>query len=177
MVRARGLVIRRWSAPAAGSAAALRPLRAIAPIRPGDGAVIVQDGRTTATLSEPGEGAAVTLTAILHADAAPVARKYRIADGALVRSAGTDEAASRTAMLLSLLRETDRADAGHVFAAATRAGAAHDRWNAVREWLALDAAPASARLAAMAASDPDAELRALAARTHALVEERRRCRA
>jgi hypothetical protein len=126
---------------------------------------------------EPGGGAAVTITAILHAGTAPQVREYRVSDGAPVRCGSTDEGASRAALMLAFLRASGRRDAGDVFAAATRAPAAHDRWNAMREWLALDADPAAHRLAEMAHDDPNAELRALAAATQALVEERRRCRA
>jgi hypothetical protein len=76
-------------------------------------------------------------------------------------------------MLLTLLRVSGRADAGDVFDAATHGPAPHARWSAMREWLALDADAAAPRLDAMAAGDPDPEVRDLARATRALVARRR----
>lgn len=178
-VRAGGLTLRHWSVGPVGdgfTAAGAPPARALAPVCPRDGDVVVHDGRDTAVATIPGSTPAVTLTAILRAGTGPLVREYGVADGGLLRCASTDEGASRIALMLALLRASDRRDAGELFAAATHAPVAHDRWTAMREWLALDADAAAERLGEMVADDPDADLRVTAAATLRLVEERRACR-
>ncbi|MES2337859.1 MAG: hypothetical protein V4537_07185 [Pseudomonadota bacterium] len=164
-VRAGRAHLRRWRL--AGDR-----LDEIAPLFPGDGDVALHDGRSEGHLVAQAESDVVTLTVILRAGAGPQMREYRIADGAAVRAATTDDAASRTAMLLTLLRVSGRSDAPDVFDAATHDPAPTARWSAMREWLALDAAAALSRLAEMAGSDPDAEVRGVAGETQALVRRK-----
>lgn len=164
--RADGLRIDRWRAgpcPDAPVAAALPPARRLDTLTPMPGAVLVHDGRVEGIVRRS-TGRVVTLTLLLHRDAARHARAYATADGRLIGLSTNDPAASRTAMLLALLRADGRRDAAACFEAATRGEAFDLRWAAMREWLALDAPAAMPRLAAMAAGDPHPEVCATARR-------------
>lgn len=176
--KAGGAALRRWRAApiiAEFSAAAAAPCEALAPLALADGDIRRVDGRVEAQRVEGARSDMVQLVATIRAGAAPLMREHRIADGALARVASADEGASRTEMLLALLRHSARADAGPRFAEASRDAAFHTRWAAMREWLALDARAALPRLAEMAADDPNAEVRTAAARTLATVRGRAAC--
>lgn len=140
-------------------------------VQPGD--VLVLDGRAMAHWIEPIATSAVTLTATTMLDAAPLSREIRVADGALLRTAATDERAARAQLLLSFLRVDNRHEAGDRFEAATRDPAWFLRWDAMREWLALDAGAAWPRLVEMAKEDAHAEVRAAAAATLDLLAARK----
>lgn len=174
-IKAGGATLRRWRAEpvtegfSAGTAAPACPLP---PAAPADGEVRRLDGRIEAQSAGGARSDMVSLTATIRPGAAPLVREYAIADGALLRTASTDDRASRTEMLLTFLRLSGRADAGEQFGAVTRDPAFHLRWAAMREWLALDARAALPRLAEMARGDANAEVRVAAARTLATVEHR-----
>lgn len=140
-----------------------------------DGLVRRIDGRSHAQLIDGATSDVVTLTATIRADSAAVMREYARTDGALVRVAALDDAASRTQMLATLLRHAGRADAAEAFELASRDPAHYVRWGVMREWLALDAAAALPRLRTML-DDPHAEIRAAAAKMVPLVEARLQCR-
>lgn len=173
--RAGGARLLAWDASeakadfAAASAAPAVPLPARALH---DGAVVALDGRRCAYLIEGAGSDMVTLTVAPRPAAgdSSMTREYDRATGALRRVAANDDAASRTGMLLTLLRLSGRHDASGCFDAATRHRAFHLRWSAMREWLALDACAAMPRLRAMATQDANAEVRAAAAATLPLVE-------
>lgn len=173
--RAGGATLLAWDTGVAGAdfAAAGAP-RAVAlpPQALADGAIVTLDGRRHAHLVEGASADLVTLTVAPRAVAgdAGMTREYDRGTGALLRVAGNDEAGSRTRMLLTLLRLSQRRDAAPCFDAATRHPAFHLRWAAMREWLALDAAAAATRLRAMARDDPNAEVGAAAAATLPLLE-------
>lgn len=174
-LRSGGATLRRWEADpltADFSAATARLSRPLPSIILEDGAIHRCDGRTQSQLLSEASGTILLAVATIRAGAAPLIREHRIADGALVRVASADEAASRTEMLLSFLRRSGRADAGPRLEAATNDAAFHTRWSAMREWLGLDARAALPRLAEMAANDPHPEVRAAAAATLATVEAR-----
>lgn len=163
--RAGGACWRHWTAGpvAAGfSADAAPPCRRLPDRSLVDGAVVRQDGRTDGGMLHGPRGDVTMLTATIRYAPAAVMREYDLASGALVRAATLDEADSRTAMLLALLRVSGRHDAGEAFDAASRAVAFDLRWTAMREWLALDLRAALPRLRAMAADDPHDEVRAAA---------------
>lgn len=173
--RAGGARWRRWRAApmAEGFTAAAEP-----PCRPlpdrvlGDGMVVRQDGRVIGGLLAGASGDVTTLTATIRYGGAPMMREYTLPEGRLARVATLDDAGSRTAMLLTLLRRSGRHDAAECFEAASHAPAFHLRWGAMREWLALDIAAALPRLRAMAATDPHDEVRAAARTTLAAAEAR-----
>jgi len=167
-LKAGGATLRRWEVdPLAPdfSAATATPARPLASLALSDGAILRCDGRIRAQLLGGASGPILTVVATIRAGAAPLIREYRIADGALVRVASADEAASRTEMLLTFLRRSGRVDASARFDAATRDAAFHTRWTAMREWLGLDALAALPRLTEMAANDPHPEVRTAAAAT------------
>lgn len=174
-LKAGRATLRRWRAdpitPAFSATGAL-PCVPLASLALADGDVHRSDGRTHAQLLEGAARDVVMVVATVRAGATPLLREYAIADGALVRVASADDRASRTEMLLTFLRLAGRADAGSRFEEATHDAAFHVRWAAMREWLALDARAALPRLAEMAATDANAEVRAAATLT--LVAVRRR---
>lgn len=167
-LKAGGARLRRWEVDpltADFSAATAAPSRSLPPLALADDDIVRCDGRTRSHLLSDGHGPILALVATLRTGAAPLIREHRIADGALVRVASADEAASRTEMLLSFLRRSGRTDASDRFDAATRDPAFHTRWTAMREWLGLDALAALPRLTDMAANDPHPEVRLAAATT------------
>lgn len=174
-IRAGGATLRRWRAEPLTrgfSASAAPPCRPLAPVALIDGDIRRCDGRIEAHLIEGASRDVVTLVATIRPGAAPLMREYAIASQALLRVASADDRASRTEMLLGFLRLGGRSDAGARFDAVTRDPTFHLRWAAMREWLALDARAALARLGEMAAEDPNAEVRAAATLT--LITVRRR---
>jgi hypothetical protein len=170
-VKAGGARLRHWYAgPVAADFETLPPAVACDDRMLADGMVVRHDGRVDGHMVADATGDMVTLTATIRDDAAPYMREYAIDGGALVRAAPLDDDASRTQMLLTLLRLSRRADAGDLFEAATRDATFALRWAAMREWLALDVARALPRLRAMAAGDPHIAVRDAARQTLALVE-------
>ncbi len=174
-LKAGGATLRRWRAGPVGAqfgAAVALPAKALPTMTLADGDMVRLDGRIEAQLVAGAHADVVTLAATVRCDAAPLMREYAIVDGRLIRTASNDDRASRTEMLLAFLRLSGRTDAGEQFDQVTRGPAFHLRWAAMREWLALDARAARPRLAEMAMSDPNAEVRAAATRTLVTVERR-----
>lgn len=172
-VRAGGVRLRLWRAPAIPAdradvaAARCMPVSSIALA---DGAVHRIDGRTDAQLITAPKSDIVTLTATIRAGAAPYMREFAAATGELVRLSALDDGSSRSQMLLALLRHAGRADAADCFEMATHDACFSARWDAMREWLALDAPRAAPRLAEMSRHDPHADIRLAATATLAQVE-------
>lgn len=167
---AGGAVLRRWRAGPIRddfSLATAGRCHALPPIALEDGAVVRVEGRTDAMLITDAERDVATLTATIRLGAALVMREYARDDGRPLRAATLDERAARSQMLLTLLRACGRRDADPAFDAATRDPAFFVRWDAMRQWLAIDAGAAEPRLAEMALDDPNADIRAAAAATHA----------
>lgn len=182
-VKAGGASLRRWRAEPvtpAFAAAAAQPCTRLDTVELVDGEIRRIDGRVEAQLLDAAARDVVTLVATIHGGAAPLMRECALEDGRLLRVASGDDRPSRTEMLLGFLRLAGRADAGACFEAATHDPAFHLRWAAMREWLLLDAHAALPRLVEMARGDTNAEVRAAAAGTLAMVERRlgeARCRA
>lgn len=138
-----------------------------------DGSMLRHDGRTHAQVIDAGRCPVVVLSITLSAGASGIVREYAAADGRHLRSATHDEDASRSAMLLTLLRAAGRSDAGEVFRLASHEPAPMLRWHAMREWLATDLPAALPRLVELATGDPDAPVRVAAAAALRVVEGRR----
>ncbi len=175
--RGGGARLRRWRTNAVGpdfKTSTAPPCIPIAPITLEDGMILRSDGRTTGQLTDGATSDVISLTATVRVDASMFMREYAADTGALVRVAALDDRASRTQMLLALLRHAGRTDAGHCFDEATHDPAFFVRWQAMREWLALDARSALPRLREMT-SDPNAEIRAAAIEMAARVEARLAC--
>ncbi|TGX53362.1 hypothetical protein E5A73_10970 [Sphingomonas gei] len=179
VVKAGGAQLRRWHATFASPEPGAACVARFAGTRPlDDGEVYRTDGRDQAQLICGAASDVVTLVATIRAGAAPLIREHDLASGALVRVSDADDRPSRTAMLLRFLRVAGRADAAECFEEATHAPEFHLRWAAMREWLALDAARAAPRLAEMAATDANHDVRAAASLMVPRVEARLagRCR-
>ena len=134
-----------------------------------DGEMLAID-RGTSFLVEHARRDMLLLHATIFAGPAPTACEYDRATLALAGTGATSDQASRTQMLVGLLAAIGRDDAA-AFEAASRAPERFVRWHAMREWLAFDADAAALRLVEIAETDPDAELRALATETIALIAE------
>lgn len=182
-IRAGGARMRRWAAePPAGEfvADAAAPCTPLPPLPLHDGMVHRVDGRREAQCVDGATHDVVMLVATVRRGALPLMREHDPVSGALLRVAAADGRASRIEMLLRFLRVSRRADADGCFDAVSRDPAFHLRWQAMREWLALDAVSAFPRLEQMAAHDPHPEIRAAARAASAQVAaalEAARCHA
>lgn len=133
-----------------------------------DGEGFLVDGSCESFVVEHAEADIVYLQATIQTGAAPLTVEYDSASLAFVNATSTDEASSRVQMMVSLLREMDRADALPVLRALLRNPHFYTRWHIMREMLALDAEAALPDLRRIAAEDPHPEVRAAACQTLAL---------
>lgn len=175
-VRSGGAVAERWQAGRPDEpflAASAAPAQPLAPLAIAQGQIVRHDGREAAHRLTGFARDVVTMTILLRDHSVPLVREYAADDGRLIRAATLDDRPARAAMLLRLLRAQERTDAAAAFDGATRDPAFFLRWEAMREWLALDALAALPRLTAMAADDPHPEIRAAAEAMLALVTARR----
>ncbi|HEX8622317.1 MAG TPA: HEAT repeat domain-containing protein [Allosphingosinicella sp.] len=167
-VRSGGAWLSFWSAPfigpdftaSAGGRCRLRERRRLA-----DGDLLEVDGRCEAFTVDSAGSDLVYLFAATPLEAGPVGVDYDPVSLEPVAAGSTDDAGSRIQMMLALLRTMDRRDAAPLFAEALSARHFHARWQAMREFLALDAELALPHLEQMAAADPHPEVRAAAGAT------------
>lgn len=129
------------------------------------GAMLELDEHRRTCRIRPGPRPVVLLRAAILPVDAPLASSHDPHNGICIARSRHDEEATRTLMLLSLLRTSGRRDAAPHFEKATRARHPHQRWAAMREYVALDTIAALPRLRHMARHDADAELRHLAQAT------------
>ena len=147
------------------SAAAAGTCRQVGTRQISDGETVELDGRRQSFVIEHASSDMVYLQAQTTVGAAPLMREHDSATGRFVGASSTDDVASRTGLMLSLLREMDRNDAAPLFVDALAQGGFHARWHAMREFLALDAEAALPHLRAMAEEDPHPEVREAARQT------------
>ncbi|HEX8261573.1 MAG TPA: hypothetical protein VF547_01735, partial [Allosphingosinicella sp.] len=148
-------VLSIWEAPMigsgftakAGARCRLRERRRLA-----DGDSIAFDGRRESFVVERAESDLVYIFASTSLDSSPVATEYDPDSLELIATSSTDDASSRIQMMLALLRTMGRSDAAPLFAARLDAPHFHARWQAMREFLALDAELALPHLRRMAGS-------------------------
>lgn len=167
-VKAGGATLSFWSSPFIGpdfTAAAAGCCRRRERRRPADGEVFELDGRCESFTVDGAVSDLIYLFAATPLEAGPVGVDYNPQTLQPVAASSTDDAGSRTQMMLALLRTMGRRDAAPLFAELLDAGHFHSRWQAMRELLALDAAFALPHLEHMAERDPHAEVRAAAAAT------------
>ena len=162
-VRGGNAMLARWRLDRRGRCARIGTRR----VRDGD--IVHVDGHHEALSIEAADADIVSLRAIIKAGRAPLSHDHERTGGALVRQTAADPDASRTQMMLALLRLAGRRDASPLFADAIRAPEAYPRWQAMREWLALDTDAALPHLQRLAANDPDAGIRRVAARVLARI--------
>lgn len=168
--RAGGAMLRFWDA----DGASCRPSRQLHSCRDGD--VLVIDGRSRGYVIEACRSDIVMLRATLRSGQSALRREYDAESRMLVGVASNDEGASRSQMLLTLLRIEGRRDAAHCFVDALEAEPHFLRWHAMREYLALDPVAALPHLLRLAASDPHDEVRLAARATLGAIEARQRDR-
>ena len=130
-----------------------------------DGDMIEFDGRRQGFVVESAASDLVYLFASTSLEASPVATEYDSVTLELAAASSTDDASSRTQLMLALLRTMGRRDAAPHFAERLGAPLFHVRWQTMRELLALDPELALPHLEEMARSDPHHEVRAAAADT------------
>jgi HEAT repeat protein len=130
-----------------------------------DGDAFEIDGRRESFAVEQAEFDLVYAVASTSLEAGPVATEYDPRTMELIATSSTDDAGSRTQMMLALLRALGRADSAPLFPDLLRSGHFFARWQAMREFLAIDAELALPHLRAMAGSDPHPQVRAAATET------------
>lgn len=174
-----------WEAPPIASdftGDAARSCRFAGRRRIEDGEAIVVDGRSQSIVIEHLESQMLCLQASVQAEAAPLSIDYDSRTLHYLGASSTDEASSRTQMMVTLLRLMDRTDALPVLEQALASPHFYTRWHVMREMLALDADAALPRLRVMAAADPHPEVRFAATQALDLffneeAEELQQCRA
>jgi hypothetical protein len=130
-----------------------------------DGETIEIDGRRHGFVIEHAESDIVFVQAITPVGAAPLMVEYDAETLRFVGASSTDEASSRTQLMLSLLRTMKRTDATPLFEQMLESPHFYARWQAMREFLALDPDAALPHLERMAEADPHPEVRAAAGET------------
>lgn len=174
-VRAAGARLHLWRAPIADaefSAADSAPAVEAGTLALSDGQIVRLDGRQLGWWHGEATGDVVTISVTIRAGQGPLMRDYALPSGRLRHCATIDEGAARAQMLLTYLRAEQRREATPAFAAATRDPAAFLRWEAMRNWLALDARSAMSRLTDLAVTDEHPDIRAAAAQTLAAIADR-----
>ena len=172
VVRAGGCRLDLWEAPSAGAgfaAARAGRCRRAGTLALRDGMVFASDGCRQAWTIAHMAGDLVTIQATARLRDAPLATEYDAASGAFLSASAADGAVARLQLIATLLRLMRRADAAPALAACAAGGPFFLRWYLTRELVALDRAAARPLLEQMAAGDPHAEIRAVAARTLALL--------
>lgn len=136
-----------------------------------DGETLLLDGRRQSLVIEHLKSDMLCLQAGVQAEAAPLSVDYDSRTFRYLGAVSTDEASSRTQMMVTLLRQLDRTDAMPIIEQALGDPHFYTRWHVMREMLALDADFALPSLKRMAAGDPHPEVRFAAAQTLSLFFE------
>jgi hypothetical protein len=156
-----GAVLSIWESPKGGGGRCRLRER----LRLAGGESLEIDGRQESFVVESARSDLVYAFASTSLEAGDLATEYDPRTLEPVATSSTDDAGSRAQMMLALLRTMGRRDSAPVFAAQLQAGHFHARWQAMREFLALDAELALPHLQAMADGDPHDEVRTAAAET------------
>lgn len=179
-IKSGGATLSLWTAPGIGpgfTAGESGRCRFAGRLRIEDGQKVDVDGQSCAFIVEEAERDIVFVCAETPLGAGPLSVEYDWGTRRFVGASSTDEASSRTQMMLALLRIMDRRDALPLFREMLRSEHFYARWQAMREFLALDAGAALPHLREMAAADPHGEVRQAAGQTLAklLAEELVQC--
>jgi hypothetical protein len=161
-----------WEAPAADdifSGEEAQGLKMTEQRRIRDGESWVMDGRRQSFIVENMQSDIVQLQAQVKIDCAPLAVEYDIKTGLFVGATATDDASSRTQMMVTLLRLLGRDDAWPLIVRLLDSPHFFTRWHLMREFLAVNADAALPHLRDMAANDPHPEVRAAASQTLTLL--------
>jgi hypothetical protein len=147
-----------------------------------DREALLLDGRSQSLVIEHLASDMLCLQASVQIEAAPLSVDYDSRTLHYLGATSTDEASSRTQMMVTLLRLMDRTDAMPVIEGALASPHFYTRWHVMREMLALDADGALPHLRRLARSDPHPEVRFAAVQALSLffneeAEEMLQCRA
>jgi hypothetical protein len=173
ILRSGGARLSIWEVPEIGASfsggSAVRCSRT-AELALHDGDLIEIDGRRQGFVIEETSSDLVYVQAYTPLGAAPLMAEYDADSLEFVGASSTDEASSRIQMMLSLLRLMDRGDAAPLFEELIRQPHFYARWQAMREFLALDGERALPHLRSMASGDPHHEVREAASATLAALD-------
>jgi hypothetical protein len=161
-LKSGGATMSFWEAPAVGSdfsGDVARSCRFASRRRMVDGEALVIDGRCQSLVIEHLRSEMLCLQASVQVEAAPLSIDYDSRTLRYLSASSTDEASSRTQMMVTLLRCMDRTDALPAIEQALASPHFYTRWHVMREMLALDADAALPSLRRMAAADPHPEVR------------------
>lgn len=167
-IQSGGATLSLWEAPrieAGFTADASGGCRFVERLHLKDGQKLEIDGRRFTFIVEDGERDIIFVGVETSLDAGPLLVEYDWETRRFIGASSTDEASSRTQMMLALLRMMERRDAVPLFREMLRSEHFYARWQAMREFLALDAGAALPHLHEMAAADPHCEVRRVAAQT------------
>ena len=167
-LKSGGATLSLWEAPGIGpgfTADSSGRCRFVERLRIEDGQKLDLDGRRFTFIVEEAERDIVFVGAETSLGAGPLSVEYDSATLRFIGASATDEASSRTQMMLALLRMMDRRDAVPLFRDMLRSELFYARWQTMREFLALDPGAALPHLREMAESDPHVEVRRVAAQT------------
>jgi hypothetical protein len=184
-LKAGGATLSIWEAPEFGgdfSSDMAGSCRLACRRRIEDGEKLLLDGRRQSLVIEHLTSDMVCLQASIQAEAAPLSVDYDSGTLRYIGATSTDEASSRTQMMVTLLRLMDRSDAMPIIEQALQSPHFYTRWHVMREMLALDADLALPSLRRMAQNDPHPEVRFAATQALSLFfedeqEEALQCRA
>ena len=177
-LRAEGATLEMWRAPQLDEefrASKGGRARRIATRRLVEGETLWLDTAERSYVIESAAGPTVFLQGEVRIGGALVSREYDARTGELVAATSGSEADTRAELMLVFLRRASRTEAAPLFEQYAREAPFHLRWQAMREWLALDAQSALPMLREMAASDPHPEVRAAAKSALAMIDERMPC--
>jgi hypothetical protein len=167
-LKSGGATLSLWEAPGIGpgfTADASGRCVFLERLRIEDGQKLDVDGRRFTFIVEETERDIVFVGAATALGAGPLSVEYDWETRRFIGASSTDEASSRTQMMLALLRMMDRRDALPLFRQLLGSEHFYARWQTMREFLALDAGAALPHLREMAAADPHREVRNAAAQT------------
>jgi hypothetical protein len=184
-LKSGGALMSFWEADSAGTdftGDIERSCRFAGRARIEDDEALVLEGRRQSLVIEHLSSEMLCLQATVQVEAAPLAVDYDSVTQRYLGAASTDEAASRTQMMVTLLRLLDYTEAVPAMEHALASPHFYTRWHVMREMLALDADAALPALRRMARRDPHPEVRFAATQTLSLffneeAEELRQCRA
>ena len=167
-LRSGGATISFWRAPEIGAGFRRESggrCRLVERRRLVDGEVFEIDGRRTGFVIDHAVSDIVFAQAMTPVGSAPLMAEYDADTHECVGASSADEASSRIQLMLALLRTMERTDSAPVFEEVLANAPFYLRWQAMREFLALDAEAALPHLRRMAHQDPHPEVRAAAADT------------
>ena len=130
-----------------------------------EGEVVQIDGRRTGFVIEHAASDILYAQAMTPVGSAALMIEYDADTHECVGASSGDETSSRVQLMLALLRTMDRTDAVPIFEEVLANAPFYLRWQAMREFLALDAEAALPHLRRMARGDPHPEVRTAAADT------------